>query len=103
VGVEPTVADANAMHTYESSKQAPLITKDLSVNSLAGGMRRERRENVESARTPRFLPDLSSRRRTGIEPARELIAPSSVLKTAGPTRNPDASASEDSGAGDVSV
>ena len=39
------------------------------------------------------------RRRTGIEPARELVAPSSVLKTAGPTRNPDASTPEDSGAG----
>jgi hypothetical protein len=32
------------------------------------------------------------RRRTGIEPARELVAPSTVLKTAEPTRNPDASA-----------
>src|SRR5512134_1255283 len=31
------------------------------------------------------------RRRTGIEPAWELVAPTSVLKTAGPTRNPDAS------------
>ena len=39
------------------------------------------------------------RRRTGIEPARELVALSSVLKTAGPTRNPDASTPEDSGAG----
>src|SRR5207247_3331361 len=34
------------------------------------------------------------RRRTGIEPARELVAPSTVLKTAGPTRNPDASMAE---------
>src|SRR5207248_11348560 len=34
------------------------------------------------------------RRRTGIEPARELVAPSTVLKTAGPTRNPDASVVE---------
>jgi HAD superfamily hydrolase (TIGR01490 family) len=32
-----------------------------------------------------------SRRRTGIEPARQLVAASSVLKTEGPTRNPDAS------------
>ena len=29
---------------------------------------------------------LESRRRTGIEPARELVAPSTVLKTAEPTR-----------------
>ena len=36
------------------------------------------------------------RRRTGIEPARELVAPSTVLKTAGPTRNPDASTLEGS-------
>jgi hypothetical protein len=34
------------------------------------------------------------RRRTGIEPARGLVALSSVLKTEGPTRNPDASGSE---------
>jgi hypothetical protein len=34
---------------------------------------------------------VAERRRTGIEPARELVAPSTVLKTAEPTRNPDAS------------
>src|SRR5439155_13370092 len=45
-------------------------------------------------RNPRSLPAFSTRRRTGIEPARELVAPSTVLKTAGPTRNPDASATE---------
>jgi PAS domain-containing protein len=56
---------------------------------------------VETSPTPRSLPDLSTRRRTGIEPARELVAPSSVLKTAGPTRNPDASTVEDSGAGSM--
>ena len=33
----------------------------------------------------------------GNRTARELVAPSSVLKTAGPTRNPDASAVEDNG------
>jgi len=54
---------------------------------------------VEPFRTPRSLPVLSTRRWTGIEPARELVAPSSVLKTAGPTRNPDTSGIEDSGAG----
>jgi hypothetical protein len=43
---------------------------------------------------PTRLPDLSTRRRTGIEPARELVAPSTILKTAGPTRNPDASAAK---------
>src|SRR6266566_5380842 len=43
---------------------------------------------------PRSLLDLFERRRTGIEPARELVAPSTVLKTAGPTRNPDASTPE---------
>jgi hypothetical protein len=37
---------------------------------------------------------LEERRRTGIEPARELVAPSTVLKTAEPTRNPDASVPE---------
>src|SRR5213593_1812681 len=42
------------------------------------------------------LAPFPSRRRTGIEPARELVAPSTVLKTAGPTRNPDASALEGS-------
>jgi hypothetical protein len=48
---------------------------------------------------PGVLTVFPSRRRTGIEPARELVAPSSVLKTAGPTRNPDASGSEDNCAG----
>ena len=42
---------------------------------------------------------VAERRRTGIEPARELVALSSVLKTAGPTRNPDASTPEDNGTG----
>ena len=54
---------------------------------------------MEASPTPRSLPDLSTRRRTGIEPARGLVALSTVLKTAGPTRNPDASVTEDSGAG----
>jgi hypothetical protein len=47
---------------------------------------------------PAVRPLFPQRRRTGIEPARELVALSSVLKTAGPTRNPDASTVEDSGA-----
>src|SRR5918996_2992410 len=57
-----------------------------------GGAVRFRGGSVEASPTPRSLPDLSTRRRTAIEPARELVAPSSVLKTAEPTRNPDASA-----------
>ena len=37
----------------------------------------------------------AQRRRTGIEPARPAGPVSTVLKTAGPTRNPDASQEEE--------
>lgn len=71
------------------------LRSDAAVQDVADALT----EAVESLGAPRSLLVFSTRRRTGIEPARELVALSSVLKTAGPTRNPDASGSEDSGAG----
>src|SRR4029077_9400920 len=60
---------------------------------LGGGHRGGSVGPSRSERSPQREGTLQ-RRRTGIEPARELVAPSTVLKTAGPTRNPDASAAQ---------